>query len=108
MLPFAVRALTHRSAPRNSSGGLTATVSRSRRLVYQAAPTLPITKLAPARKPHCIQLATSRMKKNSTSMPATAPRPVSATRPRSPAARGGRPRSGGACPVSSGSHSAAD
>ena len=88
MLPFAVRALTTMSARKKSSGGLTATTSRSRRLVYQAAPTLPITKLAPASTPHWSQLASSRLRKNSTSMPAIAPRPVSVIPPRSPA----RPR----------------
>ena len=52
MAPCAVRALTQTSAQKKSSGGLTATASRSRGLVYQAAATLPITKLAPARTPH--------------------------------------------------------
>ena len=76
-LPAAVSALTQITTMKNSSGGLTATVSRSRCLVYQAAAALPIRKLASASGLQCSQSAASTPMKNTSSMPAIAPRPVS-------------------------------
>ena len=63
------------------------------RFVYRAAATLPIRKLPPTSTPQCSQVASSSPRKNSTSMPAMAPRAVS-RRPGRSAGDGCGPRAG--------------
>jgi hypothetical protein len=76
-LPDAVSASTTISAPENSSGGVSTTVSRSAGLVYQAARPQPSTKKTPASTVTPSHEATSRPTVNTTARPSTAPRPVS-------------------------------
>src|SRR5215469_14077849 len=84
--PDPVSALTSTSAPRNSSGGLTTTVSRPDGTAYHAARTHPTTKARPASTPQPSQVAASRPIRKHPAMVSTAPRSVS---------RGARPA---ACP----------
>ena len=76
-LPDAVSTSTTISAPENSSGGVSTTVSRSEGLVYQAARPQPSTKKIPASIVTPSHEAASRPTVNTTAMPSTAPRPVS-------------------------------
>src|SRR5215472_19271957 len=76
-LPDPVSASTTISAPENSSGGVSTTVSRSAGLVYQAARPQPSTKKIPASMITPSHEATSSPTVNTTAMPSTAPRPVS-------------------------------
>jgi len=76
-LPDPVSASTTISAPENSSGGVSTTVSRSAGLVYQAARPQPSTKKIPASMVTPSHEASSRPTVNITAMPSAAPRPVS-------------------------------
>src|SRR5499427_5188310 len=84
--PDPVSALTSTNAAKNSSGGLTTTVSRPGGAAYHAARTHPATKARPASTLQPSQVAASRPTKKHPAMVSTAPRSVS---------RGARPA---ACP----------
>src|SRR5215472_14760720 len=75
--PDPVSALTSTSAPRNSSGGLTTTVSRPDGTAYHAARTHPTTKARPASALQPSQVAASRPIRKHPAMVSTAPRSVS-------------------------------
>src|SRR6516165_2252314 len=75
--PDPVSALTSTNAPRNSSGGLTTTVSRPGGAAYHAARTHPTTKARPASTLQPSQAAASRPIKKHPAMVSTAPRSVS-------------------------------
>src|SRR5215831_18586818 len=108
--PDPVSALTSTSAPRNSSGGLTTTVSWPDGAAYHAARTHPTTKARPASTPQPSQEAASRPIKKHPAMVSTAPRSVSrgARRAAGPGAlpgggaMGGRPRRAGRSAACSG------
>ena len=75
--PDPVSALTSTTAPRNSSGGLTTTVSRPGGAAYHAARTHPTTKARPASTAQPSQVAASRPIRKQPAMISTAPRSVS-------------------------------
>ncbi len=75
--PDPVIAFTSTTATRNSSGGLTTTVSRFAGEAYRAASTQPTTKASPASTPQPSQAAASRPIRKHPAMVRTAPRPVS-------------------------------
>jgi len=75
--PDPVIALTSTTAPRNSSGGLTTTVSRLGGEAYQTARTQPATKARPASTPQPSKVAASKPIRKHPAMASTAPRSVS-------------------------------
>src|SRR6516162_387596 len=78
--PDPVIALTRTTAPRNSSGGLTTTVSRLGGEAYNAARTQPATNASPASTPQPSQVAASRPIRKHPAIASTAPRSVSVSR----------------------------